>query len=102
MPKLSDTQIAELKAKLDPDTYAIAFREGTERAFTHPLNTEKRAGTYHCKVCGEAASADDGTHSHGAAAPLALVCSGAKERSARLGEVAAALAAGRDTKPPPS
>lgn len=54
MPKLSDTEIATLKAKLDPQTYAIAFEEGTERAFTHPLNAEKRGGTYHCKVCGEA------------------------------------------------
>ncbi|MEA1941349.1 MAG: peptide-methionine (R)-S-oxide reductase MsrB [Pseudomonadota bacterium] len=54
MSKLSDPEIAALKAKLDPETYAIAFEEGTERAFTHPLNAEKRDGTYHCKVCGEA------------------------------------------------
>ena len=54
MPKLSDPEIAAFKAKLDPETYAIAFEEGTERAFTHPLNAEKRDGTYHCKVCGEA------------------------------------------------
>ena len=54
MPKLSDSQIADLKAALDPQTRDIAFREGTERAFTHPLNAEKRAGTYHCKVCGSA------------------------------------------------
>jgi peptide-methionine (R)-S-oxide reductase len=54
MPKLSDPEIAALKAKLDPETYAIAFEEGTERAFTHPLNAEKRDGTYHCEVCGEA------------------------------------------------
>ncbi|WP_300541427.1 peptide-methionine (R)-S-oxide reductase MsrB [Maricaulis sp.] len=54
MPKLSEDEIARLKAGLDPQTYAIAFEEGTERAFTHPLNTEKRSGTYHCKVCSQA------------------------------------------------
>lgn len=54
MPKLTDAEIDALKARLDPETYAIAFEEGTERAFTHPLNAEKRGGAYHCKVCGEA------------------------------------------------
>ncbi|MAK64780.1 MAG: peptide-methionine (R)-S-oxide reductase [Maricaulis sp.] len=53
MPKLTDAEIEALKAKLDPTTYAIAFEEGTERAFTHPLNDEKRPGHYHCKTCGE-------------------------------------------------
>lgn len=51
MPRLSEDEIAALKARLDPQTYAIAFEEGTERAFTHPLNAEKRDGTYHCAVC---------------------------------------------------
>lgn len=51
MPKLSDAEIEALKANLDPHTYAIAFEEGTERAFTHPFNAEKRDGAYHCKVC---------------------------------------------------
>ncbi|WP_203293218.1 peptide-methionine (R)-S-oxide reductase MsrB [Maricaulis parjimensis] len=53
MPKLTDSEIETLKAQLDPLTYAIAFEEGTEHAFTHPLNLEKRSGQYHCKVCGE-------------------------------------------------
>jgi peptide-methionine (R)-S-oxide reductase len=51
MPRLSEDEIAALKARLDPKTYAIAFEEGTERAFTHPLNAEKRDGSYHCAVC---------------------------------------------------
>ncbi len=51
MPRLSEDEIAALKARLDPQTYAIAFEEGTERAFTHPLNAEKRDGSYHCAVC---------------------------------------------------
>lgn len=51
MPKLSDEDIRALKAALDDDTYQIAFEEGTERPFSHPLNDEKRAGRYHCAVC---------------------------------------------------
>ena len=53
MPRLSDAEIARLKADLDDLTRAIAFDEGTERAFSHPLNAEKRSGEYHCAVCGE-------------------------------------------------
>lgn len=51
MPKLSPKQIEALKAKLDDEQIRIAFREGTERAGTSPLNAEKREGTYVCAVC---------------------------------------------------
>lgn len=51
MPKLTDTQIAELKSRLDTNTYRIAFEEGTEMAFSHPLYQEKRDGAYNCAVC---------------------------------------------------
>jgi peptide-methionine (R)-S-oxide reductase len=51
MPKLSPEQIEALKAKLDDEQIRIAFREGTERAGTSPLNAEKREGTYVCAVC---------------------------------------------------
>ena len=57
MPRLTDSEIARLRGDLDPATEAIAFAEGTEPAFSHPLNTEKRDGTYHCAVCGQAAFA---------------------------------------------
>jgi peptide-methionine (R)-S-oxide reductase len=30
----------------------IMFKEGTERAFTSPLNNEKRKGFFHCANCG--------------------------------------------------
>ena len=69
MPKLTDAEIETLKARLDPLTYAIAFEEGTERAFTHPLNTEKRAGDYHCKVCGEALFKADHKYESGSGWP---------------------------------
>jgi peptide-methionine (R)-S-oxide reductase len=44
---------AEWRAELSPDVYAVTRKHGTERAFTSPLNTEKRAGSYHCACCGE-------------------------------------------------
>lgn len=69
MPKLTDAEIETLKARLDPLTYAIAFEDGTERAFTHPLNTEKRAGDYHCKVCGEALFKADHKYESGSGWP---------------------------------
>jgi peptide-methionine (R)-S-oxide reductase len=53
MPTLTDSEITKLKAKLDPVVFQVAFEEGTERAFTHPLYEEKRAGAYRCGVCGE-------------------------------------------------
>jgi peptide-methionine (R)-S-oxide reductase len=46
--KLSD---AEWRKKLSAERYHILREEGTERAFTSPLNDEKRAGTFHCAGC---------------------------------------------------
>jgi peptide-methionine (R)-S-oxide reductase len=69
MPRLSDAEIEARKAKLDPDTYAIAFEEGTERAFTHPFNAEKRAGAYHCKVCDIPLFASDHKYESGSGWP---------------------------------
>lgn len=36
---------------MSPQQYTVLFEEGTERAFTSPLNDEKRAGTYVCAAC---------------------------------------------------
>lgn len=49
--KLTD---AEWKAKLDPAAYDVLRHEGTERAFTSPLDNEKRAGIFHCAGCDQA------------------------------------------------
>ena len=42
---------AEWKKRLTPEQYNILREEGTERAFTSPLNNEKRSGTYVCAGC---------------------------------------------------
>ncbi|WP_448659689.1 peptide-methionine (R)-S-oxide reductase MsrB [Sphingomonas sp. CJ99] len=42
---------AEWKKRLGPDRYRILREQGTERAFTSPLNTEKRSGTFACAGC---------------------------------------------------
>lgn len=42
---------AEWKALLSDLEYRVMREEGTERAFTSPLNDETRAGTFLCKGC---------------------------------------------------
>lgn len=46
--KLSDTQWHQ---RLTPPQYYILREEGTERAFSSPLNNEKRAGIFSCAGC---------------------------------------------------
>jgi peptide-methionine (R)-S-oxide reductase len=45
---------AEWQAQLSPAAYHVAREHGTERAFTSPLNDEKRRGMFKCVCCGEA------------------------------------------------
>ena len=42
---------AEWKKILTPEQYYVLREEGTERAFTSPLNDEKRKGAFHCAGC---------------------------------------------------
>ncbi|MBN8186093.1 peptide-methionine (R)-S-oxide reductase MsrB [Salipiger thiooxidans] len=42
---------SEWRAMLSDLEYKVMREEGTERAFTSPLNDEKRAGTFLCKGC---------------------------------------------------
>ena len=42
---------AEWKQRLSPAAFDVMRREGTERAFTSPLNKEKRKGTFACAGC---------------------------------------------------
>lgn len=43
---------SEWRELLPDQQYAVLFEEGTERPFTHPLNDEKREGTFVCAACG--------------------------------------------------
>jgi len=43
---------SEWRAQLSPEAYHVTRKHGTERAFSHPLNNEKRAGTFKCVCCG--------------------------------------------------
>jgi len=42
---------AQWKQRLTAAQYQVLREEGTERAFTSPLNDEKRKGTFHCAGC---------------------------------------------------
>lgn len=42
---------AEWKKKLPAKAYAVLRRHDTEQPFSSPLNSEKRAGVFHCRGC---------------------------------------------------
>jgi peptide-methionine (R)-S-oxide reductase len=50
-PKPISRDKREWRQVLDPARYAILFEEDTERAFTSPLNDEKREGVFVCAAC---------------------------------------------------
>lgn len=41
----------EWREKLTPAAFGVLRKEDTERAFTSPLNDEKREGVFHCAGC---------------------------------------------------
>lgn len=43
----------EWKKKLTPEQYRVLRQEGTERAFTSPLNSEHREGVFACAGCAQ-------------------------------------------------
>ena len=43
---------AEWKKVLSPEQYHVLRKQGTERAWTSPLNKNKEKGTYVCAACG--------------------------------------------------
>ena len=60
---------AEWRKSLGPEEFAVLFEEATERAFTHPLNQEKRAGTFVCAACGLPLFASDSKFESGTGWP---------------------------------
>ena len=46
-----EKSLEEWQRLLEPEQYHVLFEEGTERAFTSPLNDEKRAGHFLCAAC---------------------------------------------------
>src|ERR1700730_13915987 len=43
---------AEWRQQLTPEQFRVTRQHGTERAFSHPLSGEKRAGIFSCVCCG--------------------------------------------------
>lgn len=60
---------AEWRAALSPEAFAVARKHGTERAFTSPLNDEKRSGMFNCVCCGEPVFAADAKFESGTGWP---------------------------------
>jgi peptide-methionine (R)-S-oxide reductase len=50
--KVSHTD-EEWRARLTPEQYDVLRRHGTERPGSCALNSEKRAGVFHCVGCGQ-------------------------------------------------
>lgn len=53
LPDFDQWQLSKAawKRRLSEAQYAVLREEGTEPAFSSPLDGEKRAGTYHCAGC---------------------------------------------------
>lgn len=59
----------EWRATLSPELYRIARQHGTERAWSHAYNTEKRDGLYHCAACGAALFTSEAKYESGSGWP---------------------------------
>jgi len=59
----------EWRAQLDPEAFRVTRKHGTERAFTHPYNDEKRDGIFHCICCGEPLFSSEDTFDSGTGWP---------------------------------
>ncbi len=60
---------AEWKEMLSSQEYRVMREEGTERAYSSPLNDETRDGMFHCKGCGLALYASEHKYDSGTGWP---------------------------------
>ena len=60
---------AQWKEKLSPEAFGVLRHEDTERAFSSPLEHEKRKGTYHCAGCDLALFSSDAKFDSGTGWP---------------------------------
>lgn len=59
----------EWRRQLTPEQFHVTREHGTERAFTSPLNNEKRAGVYRCANCGTPLFSSDAKYESGSGWP---------------------------------
>jgi peptide-methionine (R)-S-oxide reductase len=59
----------EWRKQLSPEAYHVTREHGTERAFTSPLNDEKREGMFSCVCCGNAVFPSDSKFESGTGWP---------------------------------
>ena len=59
----------EWQQTLDSAAYRVLRKHGTEPAGIHPLNREKREGTYHCAGCGKELYPSDTKYESGSGWP---------------------------------
>jgi peptide-methionine (R)-S-oxide reductase len=64
-----DKSPEEWKSSLTPEQYKVLRDHGTERAFTSPLNAEKREGTFVCAGCGQRLFASETKYDSGTGWP---------------------------------
>ena len=61
--------LADWRKSLSPEAYRVLREHGTERAFTSPLNDEKRTGMFTCAGCGKELFASDAKFESGTGWP---------------------------------
>lgn len=66
---MNDKADTDWQNELSPEQYRVLREKGTERAFTSPLNNEKREGVFHCAGCGTALFLSDHKYDSGSGWP---------------------------------
>jgi len=69
MTDKADISKSEWRDKLTPEQFHVTREHGTERAFSHPYNEEKREGLYYCICCGVPLFTSDSKYDSGSGWP---------------------------------